>query len=975
MRILSLTALMFVSFFSYSQNAYYDMLELVRWSKLDDTSQEKRDKAEAMLVKLLKYSGGSSKSFDSTYKSIKKIYDEADSLYSFKERYNIPRDVVIKTMIAYTIPDQVKGEDKADLEKIKETVKKHADYIKRYKEFQLLKENYEDIPRSRSGRVDTASLRKTIGEMYAAVRKDSLNGLNIDTDDYNMLVKAIDWDKVESINGKNPDSVLQVALGSFTKYIVQFYTYSSKLKKDLETVETDIYNQTMALSTTSLRHIFTILQKRPEETKRAKADESYLLAKSAAEIKNDMDISSATSPQWLSDLNFPTQTEIIDAIATYLVRRARQEVAMTFIEKLNNAIRSDQLAQDLFPATWKIMQMEDAYMQPRFGAQWRNAIATDYISLPQNIMKSKYIESKIASPTLRDYFSDAVLFGSYVARKYNFVDIVRTLFSDHSKMKGKWTAIGVDVLYIINEELYDTTKQRYWISPQSFFELDATEFFCLYDLIRIKYKDKVCGELRNLFNNELVHSEINIKKRFYSELLTILQQFYAMQSIPVKSPDGSIVIKDGFWDTQRIFIDFFLENQSLLRLKPLEIQALKICQNVFYVYDYVSNRNYVAAADNIIGIISTLLQNSRKGLINLDVRDVSQLGASGSRVLSAARESNRLFSSLLLLGDVRDSLITVPSDTRLDKDYFNDRFELDPAIIDSLFGGRHWSTAGSLQQGIAQLELLYRSKLDSAYNAFRSFYEQLTNHQQRLISINSKLLYHNRKPLTDDKLSHARYYLLKENTAYLKWLTDFSGFLTEIVNAKDRNSLANIIESRAMPPGSYRVKRNSNFSIDLNAYIGAYYGAEKIRGDSSWQDVYGLTAPIGFSFTWGTRRPQRDNDDDLQRTYISNRGKLKYRTQWSFTLDASFIDIGAVVSYRLQHDDSDKGLPSEVKWEQVLSLGLNARLGIKGTPFCVGLGFQRTPQLRSFKGKLEDAWRFHAGIALDLPLLNIHRSW
>jgi hypothetical protein len=87
---------------AFSQNGYYDVLALVKWSRMPDTAVRKIEQAEGMLVKLLKYSpGGHSSPFKQwTYRHIGAIYRKADSLYSFKERFSIPREEVIAVMEA-----------------------------------------------------------------------------------------------------------------------------------------------------------------------------------------------------------------------------------------------------------------------------------------------------------------------------------------------------------------------------------------------------------------------------------------------------------------------------------------------------------------------------------------------------------------------------------------------------------------------------------------------------------------------------------------------------------------------------------------------------------------------------------------------------------------------------------------------------------------------------------------------------------
>lgn len=157
---------------------------------------------------------------------------------------------------------------------------------------------------------------------------------------------------------------------------------------------------------------------------------------------------------------------------------------------------------------------------------------------------------------------------------------------------------------------------------------------------------------------------------------------------------------------------------------------------------------------------------------------------------------------------------------------------------------------------------LDKKRVDSAFQQFQNLYDHLSGDVRNNIADlkAGRLLYKNAKSLTNNLVTLSDALALR-NASYFKWLTNFSELLTEIAGSKDNQALANIIEVCALPPGSYRIKRNSRFSIDLNAYVGAYYGKETIQGESEFKSVYGITAPIGVSFSWGTTTRRKGNED------------------------------------------------------------------------------------------------------------------
>jgi hypothetical protein len=218
----------------------------------------------------------------------------------------------------------------------------------------------------------------------------------------------------------------------------------------------------------------------------------------------------------------------------------------------------------------------------------------------------------------------------------------------------------------------------------------------------------------------------------------------------------------------------------------------------------------------------------------------------------------------------------------------------------------------------------------------------------------------------------------------IKTIRKLSGFLNDAALAQGDKQLAKVVESYALPTGSYKRKRNSWHSIDLNAFAGPYVGYEKTAAstlDSRHGDgpVYGFSVPVGLSYArtfskkgWHKGRSISDeytlNPDKIK---IGRRG-LRERGRLTMTATFSIIDIGAVVSYRLGHT-SDSVLPQSVRWEQIISPGLHLGLAIPGTPLQFMVGGQYTPSLRRFSGDAEkqyNAWRAYTGIFFDLPLLN-----
>ncbi len=188
----------------------------------------------------------------------------------------------------------------------------------------------------------------------------------------------------------------------------------------------------------------------------------------------------------------------------------------------------------------------------------------------------------------------------------------------------------------------------------------------------------------------------------------------------------------------------------------------------------------------------------------------------------------------------------------------------------------------------------------------------------------------------------------------------YGGFMVDVLSANSTQDIKGIINKYAAPVGSYRVKRQSNFSVSLSSYPGLYGGWETTNaGIENESFVTGVTAPIGLSLNWGN-------------SFYGMNAKGH-----SFSLYTSIVDIGAAFSYRWSNSEGE-GFPEEIKWEQIISPGVHAVWGIGNTPMAFMLGAQYTPLLRKITDQNNElqpnAWRFGATISVDIPIFHFYRS-
>lgn len=200
--------------------------------------------------------------------------------------------------------------------------------------------------------------------------------------------------------------------------------------------------------------------------------------------------------------------------------------------------------------------------------------------------------------------------------------------------------------------------------------------------------------------------------------------------------------------------------------------------------------------------------------------------------------------------------------------------------------------------------------------------------------------------------------LMSENT--FKGFVKYCNFMVDIATADSTASLKEILQKYALPVASYKIKRKSNFSCELGAYPGVYSGLELITNGWKCSFTYGITAPIGFTFSW-SNFPRKCNKRHQPR---------------SFSVFFSVVDIGAAFSYRLANDTA-KGFPEQIKWQQLISPGLHLAWGFKNTPLTLMLGGQYTPLLRKIEDKKNilresNSLMFVATLSVDIPIFNLY---
>ncbi len=187
----------------------------------------------------------------------------------------------------------------------------------------------------------------------------------------------------------------------------------------------------------------------------------------------------------------------------------------------------------------------------------------------------------------------------------------------------------------------------------------------------------------------------------------------------------------------------------------------------------------------------------------------------------------------------------------------------------------------------------------------------------------------------------------------------YGSFMANVATARTAEEVQQAIEVVALPPGSYRVKRESAVNVSLNGYVG-FYGGNEYMAASEKRNSFsaGLFAPVGFAFSRGKI------------------GSSEKKGGKSLTFFASVLDLGALASFRFNDDQTN--VASDIHFEDIFAPGGFFIWGFGKAPICFGAGVQMGPSLREVDPTgnpdiNKDYYvRTSAFLVVDIPFLNLY---
>ncbi|MBB2951606.1 hypothetical protein [Sphingobacterium sp. JUb56] len=658
-------------------------------------------------------------------------------------------------------------------------------------------------------------------------------------------------------------------------------------------------------------------------------------------------------------LSIPSQSQMIEAMAMFLAKRAKQEAVIWFMDQLRARVKNP-LVFDVFPETIELLEGLTDYQTANFGTSWRYAISKDFVEMPRNISKSTWTKQFLSKEDATQLESAVDLgydIDALIKARYNYRDIIRQLYLNpkysadpdiYKKINdNKQVQNIIAVLYMITNELFtiDDKKSYRLLSYEELKTLDNEQWKVLLELFELKY-----GQVfKNLPDVKGVTKEKVIA--WISPLLISLGQFdkinQEQQALLEKSKPEQI--NRSFSSTWTVLTQVISNFETLPTTSVNAIERnkyLESIKNIFKVIEDIQEKNFVAATQNTLKLVDSYYQSNGTNKV-IQTKLVEAQNAIDKNLLKLHFFNNEI---TIQSGNSWNRISIEENQIEYIK-YVNLTLQrIDKKDLSEYYKELKKENIGPF---VTAIEKITPNKEEQLYliNLIALYYSLQKEEPNKEILTMIKTLSH-KNPKLAESLSVTR---LSE-MSYANQLVKLSGFFGDVITSSTSAELSNVIESHALPPTSYKLKRKMSSSVDLNAYVGAFAGRILPIGNSSlgckWTG--GITAPIGVTV------------------------KLKGDFFKYFNLNVQVLDLGNLVNHYLITPDS--AYNKEVHFSEVLSPGFNLLYNIKNTPIVAFIGGKLLP-LKSYlpensnkmiNDKAFDAAIINVGLKIDIPLMNLY---
>lgn len=764
----------------------------------------------------------------------------------------------------------------------------------------------------------------------------------------------------------------------------------------------------------------------------------------------------------VSSFKIPSESDLINAVAMFLAKRAKQEAMIWFIDRLKEDMHNP-LIFDAFPNTFTLLRQTESYNTPNFGQAWRFALSQDLVKMPENLLESTWVneiwgaESKDDIDNTLHIFKLGANIFELIRAQYNYRDIIKYVHLNRKKLKVNATILNYfDYLYMLTNELYvvDNTNKGLIYRLLTYEELSSltkTQLEILIELVKIKYDPKVSNLLSatTRLNEKVDFSQLG-------RVLLSLSQFDKIRESSDKTTEEKFSASSLWTNLAKVIdqIDFETSSTEYKNDFQLMKKYLNSFKDVIRIYENIQSNKFDLVSKDLVNLLDNLIRNenrdSGKFTLTFDSKTKSlkfnkneitsiqmlngfnkdfELSFATDNILVSVKSGNRVFNLRNEIG-LKQSILKDPKgnveklyeviDSSLKK--LNDDHKRETLKL--ILNGKNAKVNTMKGDEVSNLDLPFEMKRDTSFtftiekytkssiklaklkeelkllnylnaNTKSSEWKSIVGNKLGLNSqvgellnllfkepdttnykalLNIKLLVDfyqfktSKELLSPQQIANTLQYVYLDDDFANKYgnkLIKLTSFFSDVFYASDGKAMAAAIDRHALPPTSYTLKRKVPFSITFNGYVGIYGGVRRIYSENEFitnnkyvKATYGLTAPIGFTFS-----------------------------KSSGGIFAQVIDVGNLVGHYLWNVNPKEERPN-VTFKEVISPGINFMHYLDRSPFVIFGGIRgilldeknvteknRSGEVISFKNynrAILDMIEFNVGIKIDIPMFNIY---
>lgn len=633
-------------------------------------------------------------------------------------------------------------------------------------------------------------------------------------------------------------------------------------------------------------------------------------------------------------------TNFADGVAKFLVKRLKEELTITFFENFQEEMEKSEELRTLFPETYKILMFagKDIYQISAYINSLREAFVKDLTNLYVNVERftklDKYKKYFTDNPEIRTiiieglYLIDRFSRGIHPGKVLAEFPVADLKFKDAVLQQNVQSSVMI--IQAFSESFKSKSKDHYWVPTDSIrdFMKDPISRNIYFGLMYQKY-------------GEIEFKKDNVKGRKFKEILS----------------DAKDVIDD-----YTVFAESLMEHAEEVDQYLAEIKEKKkkseVDFNDYYKF-YAASLDLLDQVPNFLDLPHVDLDDSKKNEIKQKMEKWLFVSRSAGNLYIDVRTKNyssaiinavNITDTMLVAYDKEDYIRQLRESCKTSQQKLNELIENDPTLKKS---------EEKINEVIKDFE---KKKSFTKQSVIDAIYEEgITNTaaQSEIVEI---------------VVIKYQILALEKQREFRENFIKYGSFAASVAAAKNSDEVQEAIEAIALPAGSSRIKRQTQFNISLNAYAGLFGGYEQIKDldGGCWKlNTGGITAPIGISLSWGNKI--------LPFPFCFIPLTVK---GVSTTMFISLIDLGAVAAFRVK-DDVTEQVPT-IQLQDIVSPGIFYSIGLPKCPISLNFGVQMGPNLRGVNIQGDNSeephndysnniyWRYSASIVVDIPIFNLY---